>query len=70
MPDRVDLKHIVHENTYRIMDSAQLEEMFVPKAGVRLYADYMKTFYDRKYNSDFSKEMTRSVEMYLKDFEG
>lgn len=68
-PERVDLKHIVHENGYRVMDKAELQEMFAYKAGIRPYEDYMKTFCERKYNSDFSKEMTRSVGEYLKDFE-
>ncbi|MBQ7943651.1 MAG: nitroreductase family protein [Lachnospiraceae bacterium] len=67
-PERVPLKHIVHENGYRVMDKAELREMFAPKAGVRAYEDYMKAFCERKYNSDFSQEMTRSVGEYLKDF--
>ena len=29
----------------------------------------MRAFCNRKYNSDFSKEMTRSVGEYLKQFE-
>lgn len=68
-PERVDIKHIVHENGYREMDACELEEMFSPKALERSYEDWMKAFCDRKYNSDFSKEMTRSVKEFLKDFE-
>ncbi len=67
-PERVDLKHIVHENTYRTMDAQELREMFGQKAGERTYEEYMKAFCERKYNSDFSKEMTRSVGEYVKDF--
>ncbi len=67
-PERVKLSHIVHENGYRKMDGAELVEMFAPKAGIRTYEEWMKAFCERKYNSDFSKEMTRSVEVYLKDF--
>ena len=58
----------MHENGYRKMDGAELVEMFAPKAGIRTYEEWMKAFCERKYNSDFSKEMTRSVEVYLKDF--
>lgn len=68
-PERVDLKHIVHENTYRRMDAPELREMFGTKAGERTYEEYMKAFCNRKYNSDFSKEMSRSVGEYIKDFE-
>lgn len=67
-PERVNLKHIVHENTYREMDGNELREMFGSHAKERAYEEYMKAFCNRKYNSDFSKEMTRSVGEYLKDF--
>ncbi len=67
-PERVKLSHIVHENGYRKMDGAELVEMFAPKAGIRTYEEWMKAFCERKYNSDFSKEMSRSVEVYLKEF--
>ncbi len=67
-PERVNLKHIVHENGYRQMEKDELKDMFAQKAGIRPYEDYMKAFCERKYNSDFSKEMTRSVGEFLKDF--
>ena len=62
------MKHVVHENTYRTMDAEELEEMWTPRAGLRPYDEYMRAFCNRKYNSDFSKEMTRSVAAYLKMF--
>ena len=68
-PERADMEHIVHENGYREMDGKELEEMFSPKAIERSYADWLKAFCERKYNSDFSREMTRSVKEFLKDFE-
>lgn len=67
-PERVSLSHVVHENGYRRMEGEELKEMFFPKSGVRPYEEWMKAFCDRKYNSDFSKEMTRSVGEYLKEF--
>lgn len=69
-PERVNVKHIVHANGYRQMDKEELQEMFSSKAGIRPYEDYMKAFCERKYNSDFSKEMTRSVVEFLKDYDG
>ena len=68
-PQRADMKHIVHENGYRKMNSDERKQMFSPKAIERSYEDWMTAFCNRKYNSDFSREMTRSVSEYLKDFE-
>ena len=68
-PERVAMKHVVHENGYRHMDAEELKEMFGPKAGFRSYEEWIDAFCKRKYNSDFSKEMSRSVGEYLKEFE-
>ena len=68
-PERVHMNHIVHENTYRRMDSNELREMFLPRCGLRSYDDWMQAFCKRKYNSDFSVEMSRSVAAYIKNFE-
>lgn len=68
-PERAAMKHIVHENGYRAMDNDELKSLFSPKAGNKGYTDWMRAFCNRKYNSDFSREMTRSVEEYLKPFQ-
>ena len=68
-PPRSEMKHIVHENHYRDMDAQELQQMLAVKAGVTGFADWIRAFCNRKYNSDFSREMTRSVQVYLKDFE-
>ena len=67
-PERVEMKHVVHENAYREMDAEELEEMFAYKAAQRTYREWMQAFCDRKFNSDFSREMSRSVGEYLKQF--
>ena len=67
-PERVDMKHVVHENAYRRMDEAELKEMFEYKAVAKSYEEWMKAFCERKYNSDFSVEMSRSVGKYLREF--
>ena len=68
-PPRADLSHIVHENGYRDMENEELERLFRPKMGnPAAYEESMKRFCNRKYNSGFSREMSRSVEEYLKDF--
>ncbi len=68
-PERVAMGHIVHENSYRMMDGEELKEMFRPRCGVRTYEDWMHAFCERKFNSEFSREMTRSVGEYLKMFQ-
>ena len=67
-PERADMSHIVHENGYRTMDAEELEALFGPKAPEGKFTDWMRSFCSRKYNSDFSREMTRSVDVYLEDF--
>ncbi|MBR2895793.1 MAG: nitroreductase family protein [Oscillospiraceae bacterium] len=68
-PERAAMRHIVHENGYRVMDGEELKEMFTPRCGVRTYEDWMHAFCERKFNSEFSREMTRSVGEYLKMFD-
>ena len=68
-PQRVDQKFIVHENGYRPLTDAELEEMWTPRGGAKSYSEWMQAFCKRKYNSDFSKEMTRSVAAYLSQYE-
>ena len=68
-PERCDQKHIVHENTYRSMDGAELRAMFAHECKNRTYEEWCSAFCKRKYNSEFSKEMSRSVAKYLEQFE-
>lgn len=67
-PERAEMKHIVHENAYRRMDQAELREMLSKKPLEKDYTEWLQAFCDRKYNSDFSVEMSRSVAEYLKKF--
>ncbi len=50
------------------LSAEELQEMLSTRTGGRDYSAWIKAFCDRKYNSDFSREMTRSVKKYLKDF--
>lgn len=68
-PERFDLSYIVHENGYHGMDEAELRKMFAGRTDGRDYESWMRAFCDRKYNSDFAREMSRSVGEYLHDFE-
>ena len=67
-PLRADLKHIVHENAYRKMEADELKEMLSNKAINMSYEDWIHAFCKRKYNSDFSREMSRSVAKYIEAF--
>lgn len=67
-PARCRLEDIVHENGYHEMDGARLRAMFEEKYKNRTFEEWADAFCKRKYNSDFSREMTRSVGEYLKEY--
>jgi len=67
-PTRSDRQYIVHENGYRDMAADELQAMLQVKAGQPDYDAWIKAFCNRKFNSDFSREMTRSVGQYLDEF--
>lgn len=69
-PPRCPLDSIVHENGYRRMDGAELRRMFESRHLNLSYEEWCQRFCNRKYNSDFSREMSRSVGAYLEAFEG
>lgn len=65
-PRREALDHIVHTDVYRPMQDAELREMFAPADAD--WQDWVQRFCARKFNSDFSREMTRSVQAFLEEF--
>ena len=67
-PQRADLQFVVHENEYKPLSDEQLEQMWTPRCGSKSYVEWMQAFCNRKYNSDFSVEMTRSVRAWLEQF--
>ena len=67
-PRRFEQEDIVCENTYRKKDKETLRKMFNGRCDGLTYDEWMKRFCSRKYDSDFSREMTRSVGEYLKQF--
>jgi len=67
-PERCDLKYIVHENYYNRFTGDNLREMFQGNLKHQSYEEWISAFCERKHNSEFSKEMNRSVGMYLKSF--
>lgn len=67
-PERFSLSDLVCENTYQAKDGPQIRRMFSGHVGTQTYEQWMCAFWKRKYESDFSREMNRSMEQYLKDF--
>lgn len=67
-PLRCRMEDIVHENVYQRKTGTELRKMFDKETKVRSYEEWSQAFCKRKYNSEFSREMTRSVEEYLKAF--
>ena len=50
------------------MDKEELQQMLSKNAGAREFDEWIRAFCNRKYNSDFSREMTRSVEGFSEGF--
>ena len=67
-PARCPMEQIVHTNAYRCMDGQELRTMLTGRTGAQGFEDWCAAFCARKYDSDFSREMTRSVEEYLHQF--
>ncbi len=67
-PLRSALEDIVCIDTYKTKDVEALKKLFANKYENGAFEEWAKAFCNRKYNSDFSKEMSRSVNEYIKDF--
>ncbi|MBR2310126.1 MAG: nitroreductase family protein [Oscillospiraceae bacterium] len=61
-PPRHAVSDLVHENGYSLEKSAQMERMLSAQQGKEgeELADWIRRFCKRKWNSDFSREMSRS----------
>ncbi len=67
-PERFCLEDMVCENTYQDKSGQEIRRMFAGRTGDKSYEEWMEAFWKRKYESDFSVEMSRSMEVYLKEF--
>jgi len=70
-PKRFDAQYVVQHNTYQPLDEETLRRMHRDQSGDPEYNfdEHIRAFCKRKYMSDFSLEMTRSVQEYLKNFD-
>ena len=69
-PKRHEVSDLVHENGYSMEKSADMPRMLQQQQGKEGedLADYIRRFCKRKWNSDFSVEMSRSCTEMVKDW--
>lgn len=67
-PERQPMSMVVRENEYVPFSDEELGRLLEPSVSGQSIEERFRAFCTRKYNSDFSREMSRSVEEYLKDF--
>ena len=70
-PPRFDINEVVYENTYNKAQADKMGEMLAKRQGIEdsvRFADWMEKFCTRKWNSDFSIEMSRSAREIIKYF--
>lgn len=68
-PKRCRLEDMVMENRYQEKDGQGLRRMFEKECQNRTYEEWAEAFCRRKYDSAFSREMSRSVGAYIKEYE-
>lgn len=68
-PERANMRFILRENSYHRMGAEELKEMLMKNTSPEDYDRWIRAFCNRKYNSDFSREMTRSVAEYIRQYE-
>ncbi len=72
-PERFDRRYIVGKNGYPHLSDEELIECYREVKSrdggkVQCFDEFMRAFCNRKFNSDFSIEMTRSVKKYLDEY--
>ncbi|ONI46484.1 hypothetical protein AN640_03395 [Candidatus Epulonipiscium fishelsonii] len=68
-PTRFDIKYIVGENSYPHLSDDDLINCYNSREdSTKSFNEYMNVFCTRKFNSNFSVEMNRSVKEYLKAY--
>lgn len=66
--ERFDKEFVVFENRYNRLEEKDLKEMFKNKKYPKEYGNFGKFMYERKFNTSFSEEMTRSVRKMLENW--
>ncbi len=60
--------NLSQKNRYHRLDAEELQDMLAKGRNKAEYQEWITAFCARKYNSDFSREMSRSVSEYLKQY--
>ena len=68
-PPRAALEYLVQENTYAPLSDDALRKMLLKNCTEETFDHWLRAFHARKYDSDFAREMTRSVAAFLRQFE-
>ena len=69
-PPRFKVEDLVHENTYRAIDAEKMVDMLGERQNLEGEAldRWMLAFCKRKWNCDFSREMTRSAAQMIREW--
>lgn len=69
-PPRFKVEDLVHENTYRAIDAKQMVDMLGERQSLEGEAleRWLLAFCKRKWNCDFSREMTRSAAQMIREW--
>lgn len=68
-PQRADGKYLVCQDRYRRLTGPELRDMLRGRTGQKSFDDWVDAFCRRKYQSDFSREMSRSAARWLEPFQ-
>ena len=69
-PKRVDNRYIHQINTYHDYSFEDYKDMWAHNTGGQIsFEEYLSRQMNRKFNTDFGKEMSRSASLYFKDFD-
>lgn len=67
-PERAFMDTVVHSDGYRKLNEKELKRFMEQNLAGKDFASWVRAFHKRKYDSDFAREMNRSVKEYLKSF--
>lgn len=69
-PARFALEDVVHENTYRKQDAQEMRELLMRRQELddEAFDRWILAFTKRKWNCDFSREMTRSAAQMIREW--
>lgn len=69
-PQRAKARYVVQENRYRRLTGPELRDMVAHETQIRGFEAWVDAFCKRKYQSAFSREMSRSAKLWLAPFLG